>query len=795
MPTLLTMWGFSVRSLLFALVASVAWASLPVRAETSIVGRVSLAVGAIHRIAADGQRTPLKLGDTLRERDRIVTGADALAMIVFVDQARLALRPDTEVWIKAYRIDPSGVDTQLDLELLRGTVRQISGRAAQAQPDRFRLNTPIAAIGVRGTDFLVRTAGNDVATYVHEGAIVIQPPVADCPVAARCPIWAFSSAGDAGALLQVQAGGQVRRLYAGSDDVERIFGMKIASGRSSSSSPSTAPASRPAGTEANPGSAVASSSGGSGNTGSAGSGGSGSTGYPAGGSATTGAAPAAASTNAADLQPTAYTGLTSLSRPAAVQATLVSASAMSSTGAGASGGGAGSGNTGSSFGASTGPGTSVGTSSGASAGASSGTSVGTPSGTTTATGGSSTGTIAGGDASSGATTAAPVAITPVKGLAWARAATVAPAANEFALLQPLDVAQQNRQITVGELGAYNLWRTVADPSGFAKLSGRFSFGLAAAEARFTAASGLSSTAAVDAAASRLDINFDAATFSTFLRLGGGTVPTATLSSSGSITSSGLFSARSSDAQQSLAGALTLDGREAGYFFNMATVEGRYQGITLWGLPLGTAGPSAALGTGAGGAAGSVGGALAPTLAPAIDPGLATLALPTQLVWGRFSTSADIPITLALPYEQASAGRQVTVGEAGQYALWRATSASGLVTGLKGEFTFGLSAAQAFYTPTGGAATVATVNQASLGANFDTATFSTRLLLGGGTVPLTWLEASGRITEEGLFTSRSADGTQVVAGAFTVNAKEAGYLFKMAAKGGQFQGITLWGRKP
>jgi hypothetical protein len=63
------------------------------------------------------------------------------------------------------------------------------------------------------------------------------------------------------------------------------------------------------------------------------------------------------------------------------------------------------------------------------------------------------------------------------------------------------------------------------------------------------------------------------------------------------------------------------------------------------------------------------------------------------------------------------------------------------------------------------------------------------------VPLTWLEASGRITEEGLFTSRSADGTQVVAGAFTVNAKEAGYLFKMAAKGGQFQGITLWGRKP
>jgi hypothetical protein len=36
---------------------------------------------------------------------------------------------------------------------------------------------------------------------------------------------------------------------------------------------------------------------------------------------------------------------------------------------------------------------------------------------------------------------------------------------------------------------------------------------------------------------------------------------------------------------------------------------------------------------------------------------------------------------------------------------------------------------------------------------------------------------------------------VVAGAFTIDAKEAAYLFRMAAQGGQFQGITLWGRRP
>lgn len=452
----------------------------------------------------------------------------------------------------------------------------------------------------------------------------------------------------------------------------------------------------------------------------------------------------------ADLLPAGYSGLTSLSRPSAVLNAL--ASVVSTGGGGATG--------------TVGPGSNNGVL------VSSGGGGGVQAAPATAVGG-----------------APPVEIAPVTGLVWARAGTASPLAGDFSMLRSVEAAQQNRQITVGDVGVYNLWRTVVDPSPFTALVGRFSFGLAASEARFTSAAGLSGAVTVDRA-SRLDINFDTATFNTQLLLGGAGVPAATLLANGSITTAGLFSSRSADGQQALAGALTLDGREAGYFFNMATADGRYQGITLWGLPIGAAAPAAA---NAGPSVGTVGAAQASS--PAIAPGLATLPLPAQLVWGRFSTPSDIPVTLALPFEQASAGRQVTVGEVGQYALWRATGAGGLVTGLKGEFTFGLSAGQAFYTPAGGAAAVATINQASLGANFDTATFNTRLLLGGGDVPLTWLEASGRITEEGLFTSRNSDGSRVVAGAFTANAKEAGYLFKMATRGGQFQGITLWGRKP
>ena len=203
-------------------------ASGAVWAAASPVGHVTLAVGEASRVSSTGRREALKLGDPLLEQDRIITGSDALLMIVFTDQGRLALRPDTELVIRSYRVDPSGADTKLDFDLVRGTVRQISGQAARVQPERYRLNTPVAAIGVRGTDFLAKTSGQSVETYVHEGMIVLQPPASECMGGVSgCVIWASQSAGNAGQYLQVLSGGQVQRANATSEDVERLFGIRV----------------------------------------------------------------------------------------------------------------------------------------------------------------------------------------------------------------------------------------------------------------------------------------------------------------------------------------------------------------------------------------------------------------------------------------------------------------------------------------------------------------------------------------------------------------------------------------
>ena len=57
--------------------------------------------------------------------------------------------------------------SEVRLQVDHGITRSISGRATEVDKNRFRLNTPVAAIGVRGTDFIVQAT--DVAHARHGG--------------------------------------------------------------------------------------------------------------------------------------------------------------------------------------------------------------------------------------------------------------------------------------------------------------------------------------------------------------------------------------------------------------------------------------------------------------------------------------------------------------------------------------------------------------------------------------------------------------------------------------------------
>lgn len=167
------------------------------------VAEVTLIAGPVWRINAQDQREPLARHARLQEGDRILTGSGALVHLRFVDGAHLGLREASELKIVAYRNDP----VKISLELSRGTARHISGDYARQAPQSFRLSTPMAAIGVRGTDFLTGVREEKTFALLLEGAILVRQ--ASCP--GGCPETLISQPKTL-ATVDLQGGVQTRLL-------------------------------------------------------------------------------------------------------------------------------------------------------------------------------------------------------------------------------------------------------------------------------------------------------------------------------------------------------------------------------------------------------------------------------------------------------------------------------------------------------------------------------------------------------------------------------------------------------
>jgi hypothetical protein len=152
------------------------------------IGEVSLVLGRAYLQAPGQPRQRVRKGTVVKVNDQITTEANGHVHIRFVDQALMSLRPQTRLEIESYDFDAEHPErSTVKFKLVEGVTRAISGAAAKAARDRFRLNTPIAAIGVRGTDFVVSATESTTRALVNEGTIVLAPYSEGCSAASLGP--------------------------------------------------------------------------------------------------------------------------------------------------------------------------------------------------------------------------------------------------------------------------------------------------------------------------------------------------------------------------------------------------------------------------------------------------------------------------------------------------------------------------------------------------------------------------------------------------------------------------------
>ena len=153
----------------------------------------------------------IALEHAVQEGDELTTGADGYAYLKTIDNGFLILRPNSRARIATYHVDQQDpAKTRIKLELLNGVARSISGEAAKQSRQNFRFNTPVAAIGIRGTDFTVSTDQVTSRIAVITGGVVVSGFSGTCSPAGNGPCEGNTSrelfADQAGQILQVDQG-------------------------------------------------------------------------------------------------------------------------------------------------------------------------------------------------------------------------------------------------------------------------------------------------------------------------------------------------------------------------------------------------------------------------------------------------------------------------------------------------------------------------------------------------------------------------------------------------------------
>src|SRR5262245_55674546 len=119
-------------------------------------GHIKVSKGAVH-IERAGQRLPGPVGSVVQQGDLVVTGSDGSVGITFRDNSLLSVGPDSVLSIDRFAFDSTTHQGSFESSLKQGTLAVVSGKLAKQSPEAMKVKTPAAILGVRGTEFLVRT--------------------------------------------------------------------------------------------------------------------------------------------------------------------------------------------------------------------------------------------------------------------------------------------------------------------------------------------------------------------------------------------------------------------------------------------------------------------------------------------------------------------------------------------------------------------------------------------------------------------------------------------------------------
>jgi hypothetical protein len=151
------------------------WGAIAQATSGTVVGEVTTLIGRASATGSEGGTRQLARGTPVHAGDRLETEAGGHVHIRFIDGGLVSVRPLSRLHIEDYSRADGARQGAIKFNLEHGVVRSVTGSWGEADRERFRLNTPVVAIGIKGTDFVVRANQGKTQAAVVSGAIVMTP--------------------------------------------------------------------------------------------------------------------------------------------------------------------------------------------------------------------------------------------------------------------------------------------------------------------------------------------------------------------------------------------------------------------------------------------------------------------------------------------------------------------------------------------------------------------------------------------------------------------------------------------
>lgn len=154
------------------------FALLPLTAY-SAAARVEFVAGSVQAAGLDGRQRTLLKGMEIGPGDTVQTNGNGRAQLRFSDGGYISLQPNTQFRVDEYKYEgKTDGNEKGHFSLIKGGLRAITGAIGHVNKSNYRVNTPVATIGIRGTEFLAQY-NDKLLVKVGNGAVYMSNSTGD----------------------------------------------------------------------------------------------------------------------------------------------------------------------------------------------------------------------------------------------------------------------------------------------------------------------------------------------------------------------------------------------------------------------------------------------------------------------------------------------------------------------------------------------------------------------------------------------------------------------------------------